>query len=190
MQVQATQIRKGMVIRYENELYSILETNHVTPGNWRAMVFAKMRNLKTGSSMEQRFRSTDRVEQVTTEQKDVEYLYASGTMYTFMDTGTYEQIEIDRSLLEDAIPYLLPNLQVKIDYIDKEITGISLPSSVELEVVETEPGLKSATVTNVFKAAKVETGITVQVPPFIEAGEKIRVDTRTGEYLERVNTKK
>jgi elongation factor P len=189
MQVQATQIRKGMVIRFDNELYTVLETNHVTPGNWRAMVFAKMRNLKTGSSMEQRFRSTDRVEQVMTEQKDAEYLYASGTMYTFMDTTTYEQVEIDRTLIEEAVSYLLPNMQVKIDYIDNALTGITLPSSVELEVVDTEPGLKSATVTNVFKPAKLETGITVQVPPFVDVGEKIRVDTRTGEYLERVGKK-
>ncbi len=189
MQVQATQLKKGMVVRHEGNIYTVLEVNHVTPGNWRAMIFAKMRSIKSGSSAEQRFRASDRIEQVATEQKDAEYLYYSGELYTFMDISTYDQTEIPKELIADAIPYLLPNMQVKIDYIDKEITGIILPTSVELEVVETEPGLKSATVTNVFKAAKLETGLTVQVPPFIEAGEKVRIDTRTGEYLERVGKK-
>lgn len=189
MLIQATKIKRGMIIRYENELYTVMDTNHVAPGNWRAMVFVKIRKLKTGSTSEQRLAADDRIEQVMTEQKEAEFLFNAGNKYTFMYTSDYEQIEFEKELIEDAIPYLLPNMQVLVNFIDNQITGIAMPTSVELEVKETDPSLKSATVTNVFKPATLETGLVVQVPPFIEPGEKIRVDTRTGEYLERVGKK-
>lgn len=189
MQVQATQIKKGMLIRFEGNIWSVMDVNHVTPGNWRAMIFAKMRNVRTGSSTEQRFGATDRVEQIQTEQKDAEFLFQSGSLYTFMYTSDYEQIELEKDLIQDAIPYLLSNMQVMVNFIDGQIVGLALPTSVALEVTETEPALKSATVTNVFKSATLETGLIIQVPPFVDKGEKVRVDTRTGEYLSREGKK-
>jgi elongation factor P len=183
--IQATQIRPGMVILFEKELYRVLSVHHVTPGNWRGMVQTKLRNLKTGSNYEHRFRSEDRVEQGNLEQHEMEYLYASGDEYVFMNTETYDQVHLHPEVLGDAVYYLTPNCRLQVDFHDGNPVAIELPLTVDLKVVETEPGLKGATVTNQMKPAKTETGLIVQVPPFIDVGEKIRVDTSDGKYLER-----
>ena len=182
----ATEIRRGMVIKLDGENFTVLETQHITPGNWRGMVKAKLRNLKTGSSKEHRFNPSDKLEQAVLEQKEMEFTYKSADQYVFMDLTTYEELHLDKDLLGDAANFLLENLQVLVNYCDDAPTGIQLPTTVDLKVTETEPGLKSATVTNVYKAATLQTGVVIQVPPFVNIGETIRVDTRDGSYVERV----
>ncbi|HTF57520.1 MAG TPA: elongation factor P [Planctomycetota bacterium] len=184
-ELQATEIRKGHVIRWENSVWTVINVDHITPGNWRAIIQIKMRNLQTGSSREQRFSSGDKLELVHTEVHDFEYLYQSGANYVFMNLENYEQIELHKELLGEDAQWLKENLPVKIHFLDGSALEIELPPAVDLKVVQTEPQLKGATVTNVYKPAKLETGAVVQVPPFIAEGEIIRVDTRSGEYLER-----
>jgi elongation factor P len=183
--MQATQLRPGMVIKFNNDLYSVFSTMHRTPGNLRAFVQVKMRNLRNGSIYEHRFASTDDVERVQLEEHEMEYLYDDGEYYYFMNTETYEQMHLTKDLLGDAVEYLTPNLRVKVEFFEGKPISVELPPTVDLTVVETEPGLKGATVSNVGKPAKLETGLVVQVPPFIEQGERIRVSTADGSYLER-----
>jgi elongation factor P len=158
---------------------------HRTPGNLRAFIQAKLRNLKSGAMFEHRFRSADAIEKVSVDEVTMEFLYADGDDYYFMNPEDYEQTVLNGSLLGDAVEYLTPNLQIKISYIDGQPVGVDLPTFVELTVIETEPGLKSATASSVTKPAKTETGLVVYVPPFINEGEKIRVDTSEGAYLSR-----
>jgi elongation factor P len=153
--IAATQIRRGMVLKVDNELYSVMTVQHITPGNWRGMVQTKMRNLRSGKQTERRFRSEESVERISLDTHELEYLYNEGPDYHFMDTADYEQITFE------------------------------LPSTVDLLVTETEPSVRSATVTNVTKAAKLETGLVVQVPQFVNNGERIRIDTTEGKYLQR-----
>lgn len=174
-----------MIIKHDNELFRVSNVVHVTPGNWRGMVQTKMRSLRSGTQIENRFRSEDRVERVTLEQHEMEFLYESDGFYHFMNTETFEQISLDQESLGDAVQYLTPNLKVQVEFYEGRPIGVTLPKTVDLRVVETEPSLKGATVTNVLKPAKVETGAVVQVPGFISTGDVIRVDTETGEYLSR-----
>jgi len=183
--IQATQLRPGMVIKFENELYSIFSVFHRTPGNLRGFVQAKMRSLRSGSMIEHRFSSEDRVERAALEELEMEYLYDDGEFYYFMNTETFEQMHLTRDLLGDAVQYLVPQAKVTVEFYEGKPISVELPPAVELTVVETEPGLRGATVSNVTKPAKLETGLVVQVPPFINAGEKIRVNTAEGTYLER-----
>ena len=183
--VQATRLRPGMVVRHEGELYSVFSLTHRTPGNKRGFVQTKLRNLNSGAMKEHRFSSEDFVERAFLDEKEVEFLYPEGDVFTFMDTTTYEQYHLTREQLGDTVGYLAPNLQLKVEFFEGKPIGIELPPAVDLKVLETEPGLKSATASSVTKPAKLETGITVQVPPFIDAGEVIRVDTADGTYLER-----
>jgi len=185
MNLAATQMRPGNIIKHDGDLFTIHQVTHRTPGNLRAFVQAKMRNLRTGAMIEHRFRSEDRVEQAMVDEQEMEYLYKDGDEYCFMNTENYEQIHLSKDTLGDAALYLIPNIQLKIQMYEGRAVGIDLPITVDLTVTETEPGLKSATVSNVTKAATLETGLVVQVPPFINAGEKIRVDTAEGKYLER-----
>ena len=185
MAIPATQMRPGMVIKFNNDLHSVFSVEHRTPGNLRAFIQAKLRNLRTGAMFEHRFRSGDAIDKVVVDEVDMEYLYNEGESYYFMNMENYEQTYLGKDILGDSVDYLIPNLQIKVEYFDGKAVGIELPQTVELTVVETEPGLKSATATNVTKAAKTETGLVVQVPPFINEGEKIRVDTSEGAYLSR-----
>jgi len=185
MAIPATQLRPGMIIKHNDTLHSVFKVEHRTPGNLRAFIQAKLRNLKSGAMFEHRFRSADAIEKVSVDEITMEFLYADGDDYYFMNPEDYEQTVLNGSLLGDAVEYLTPNLQIKISYIDGQPVGVDLPTSVELTVVETEPGLKSATASSVTKPAKTETGLVVQVPPFINEGEKIRVDTSEGSYLSR-----
>jgi elongation factor P len=183
--IAATQMRPGNVIKHEGELYSVFSVNHRTPGNLRGFVQAKLRNLRSGTMMEHRFRSEDRVEQAILDEHEMEYLYQDGEDYHFMNTETYDQTHLSKEVLGDSANYLIPNIHIKVEFYEGRPVGIELPMTVDMTVVETEPGLKSATASNVTKPAKVETGLIVQVPPFINEGDKIRVDTAEGKYLER-----
>jgi elongation factor P len=185
MAIPATHLRPGMIIKHNDQLHLVFKVEHRTPGNLRAFIQAKLRNLKTGAMFEHRFRSADSIEKIVVDEVSMEFLYADGEDYYFMNPVDFEQTVLKGSTLGDAVEYLTSNLQIKVSYVDGQPVGIDLPSSVELEVVETEPGLKSATASSVTKAAKLETGLVVQVPPFINEGEKIRVDTSEGTYLSR-----
>jgi len=185
MAIPATQLRPGMVIKHNNDLHSVFSVEHRTPGNLRAFIQAKLRNLRTGAMFEHRFRSPDPIDRVVVDEVDMEFLYSDGDDYYFMNTESYEQTHLKRETLGDAVEYLTPNLQIKVEFYDNKPVGIELPQTVELTVVQTEPGLKSATASSVTKPAKLETGLVVQVPPFINEGEKIRVDTAEGAYLSR-----
>ena len=183
--IAATQLRPGMVVKFNNDLFSIFSVNHRTPGNLRGFVQAKMRNLRSGTMIEHRFSSEDKVERAIHDEHDMEYLYDDGEYYYFMNSENYEQMHLSKDILGDAVDYLIPNLKVKVEFYEGKPMSVELPPTVDLTVVETEPGLKGATVSNVTKPAKMETGLVVQVPPFITEGEKIRVNTAEGTYQER-----
>ena len=183
--ISATQMRPGMVIKFNNELHSVFSVTHRTPGNLRGFVQAKMRNLRSGNMTEHRFSSEDRVEKAALEEHEMEYLYDDGEYFYFMNSENYEQMHLTKELLGDATNYLISQLKVTVEFYEGKPISVDLPATVDLKVVETEPGLKGATVSNVTKPAKLETGLVVQVPPFITEGEKIRVNTAEGTYLER-----
>jgi elongation factor P len=183
--VTATQIRKGMVLEIKNDPHKVMEFKHITPGKGNAIVQVKLRNLKTGISLEQRFRSSEEVVQVRIDEKEMEYLYEEAGHHYFMDTETYEQIPMNEETLDDALNYLIPNLKIKIQYYKDEPISIVLPLTVDLKVMETEPGMKGATAASQTKPAKTETGFVVGVPAYIEEGTLIKVDTTTGKFIER-----
>src|SRR3954462_8813321 len=166
MAIPATQMRPGMIIKHNDQLHSVFKVEHRTPGNLRAFIQAKLRNLKSGAMFEHRFRSGDAIEKVVVDEVSMEFLYNDGDDYYFMNPVDYEQTVLNSSLLGDAVEYLTPNLQIKISYIDGQPVGVVLPKSAELPAVKTEPGLKSAPASSVPKPAKTETGLVVQVPPF------------------------
>ena len=183
--ISATQLRPGMVIKFNNELYSIFKMEHRTPGNLRGFVQTKMRKLSSGTMIEHRFSSEDRVERAALEEQEMEYLYDDGEYYYFMNTENFEQMHLTKDILGDGVEYLIPQLKVNVEFFEGTPISVELPPTVDLTVVETEPGLKGASVSNVTKPAKLETGLVVQVPPFINEGEKIRVSTAEGTYQER-----
>ena len=185
MAIPATQLRPGMVIKHNKDLHAVFSVEHRTPGNLRAFIQAKLRNLRTGAMFEHRFHSADAIDKVVVDEVDMEYLYSDGDSYYFMNTENFEQTYLSKDVLGESVDYLIPNLQIKVEFFDGKAVGIELPQTVELTVIETEPGLKSATASSVTKPAKTETGLVVQVPPFINEGEKIRVDTSEGAYLSR-----
>jgi elongation factor P len=178
-------MRPGMVIKHNNDLHSVFSVEHRTPGNLRAFIQAKLRNLRTGAMFEHRFRSGDAIDKITVDEEKMEYLYQEGDAYVFMNTENYEQLHLNRDVLGDAVEYLIPNLQISVEFFNGKAVGVGLPQTVELQIVETEPGLKSATASSVTKPAKTETGLVVYVPPFVNEGDRIRVDTSDGSYLSR-----
>ena len=183
----ANDLRPGMVIRHNGELFAIHKAEHRTPGNLRAFVQARMRNLRTGAIADHRFRSTDEVERAMIDETEMQYLYADGDSYVFMNTENYEQLHLHKDVVGDRAQYLVPEVMLKVEFYEGRPIDVQLPPTVDLRVVETEPGIKGGSATNVTKPAKLETGLVVGVPPFIDAGETIRVDTSEGTYLERVN---
>jgi elongation factor P len=183
--ISSTQLRPGMVVKFNNELFSIFKMEHRTPGNLRGFVQVKMRNFRTGTMIEHRFSSEDRVERASLDEQEMEFLYDDGEYYYFMNTESFEQMHLTKDILGDAINFLIPQLKVHVEFYEGKPISVELPPSVDMTVVETEPGLKGASVSNVTKAAKLETGLVVQVPPFINEGEKIRVSTSESTYLER-----
>ncbi|MGD0946817.1 MAG: elongation factor P [Candidatus Binatia bacterium] len=185
MLISATQLRAGMIVKHQNDLFRVMNVVHITPGNWRGMVQTKLRNLRSGTQLENRFRSEDKVDRVSFEQHEMEFLYESADQYHFMNTENYEQIMLNSEELGDAVNYLTPNLRVQVEFYEGKPMGVSLPKTVDLTVTHTEPALRGATVTNVLKPATVESGAIVQVPGFVAIGDVIRVDTESGEYLSR-----
>jgi len=185
MSIPATQMRPGMIIKFKDDLHLVFSVEHRTPGNLRAFIQAKLRNIRTGAMFVERFRSPDPIDRVVVDEVKMEFLYNDGDDYYFMDTSNYEQTNLKHDVLGDAVEYLTPNLQITVEFFDGKAVGIELPQTVELTVIETEPGLKSATASSVTKPAKTETGLVVQVPPFINEGDKIKVDTSEGAYLSR-----
>lgn len=184
--MQANELRNGMCILYGGDICRIMSVMHRTPGNLRGFVQVRMRNLKSGNSFEHRFSSTENVERAILDTVPMEYLYSDSQGHHFMSQETFDQVALTDEILGDALLYLLPNTVIRVDFFEGQPVGIQLPQTVVLEVVETEPGLKGATASASYKPAKLETGLTVQIPPFIEAGTKIEIDTRENKYLRRV----
>jgi len=183
--IKASEMKKGLVVRFDGDLYVILDYELVKPGKGPAYLVTKVKNLKKGNVTERRLQGADPLEDVFLERQDMEYLYDDGTNLVFMDTRTYDQLFVPKDTVGDSVYFLQPNMKVMVTMCEGQIIGVELPAAVELKIVETEPAMKGATVTNRNKPAIVETGYRVMVPPFIEKGTVIRIDTRTGEYLER-----
>lgn len=186
MALSASDIRKGMVILFDGTPCKVMEFRHHTPGNLRAMVQSRLRNLITGSSFEHRFRANDTIERATLEQHEMEYLYSDGSHHHFMNSENYEQVSLTEDELGDAAQWLMAGLKLQVEFYEGTPIGIELPSSLELTITETDPILKSATVSNSNKPATLENGVTITVPPFITEGEKIRVNPTESKYIERV----
>ena len=174
-----------MVIVFEGEPCRIVDFRHHTPGNLRAMVQAKLKNIRTGSSFEHRFRADDAVERASMETHELEFLYESGEMYHFMNTENYEQLEMHEEALGDNAQWMVPNMRIMAEFYDGHPIGITLPNTLTFEIVDTSPVMKTATKTASFKPAKLENGVTIQVPEFIPSGVRVRVNPNTGEYLDR-----
>ncbi len=183
--VKATQLRPGMVVQHEGELYTVFSVEHRTPGNKRGSMQTKMRNLRTGAIIDYRFRAEDFVERAILDEVEFEYLYGDGEGFHFMNTETFDQIQLSREVLGEAVDYLIGNVRIKVEFFDGKPIGVVLPDTVDLTVVATEPTVQKATASAVMKPAKLETGLTIQVPPFINNGDKVRVDTSEGRYVQR-----
>lgn len=185
MQLVATELRAGNIIVHNNQLHRVLTVTHVTPGNWRGMVQVKLRNVKTGNQLEHRFRSEDRVEKANLDTHEMQYLYSDPSGHHFMNNETFDQLALSDEVLGEALGYLLPETVITVDFYENRPIALELPNTVVLEVVATDPPMKGATAAGGSKPAKLETGLTVGVPQFIDVGTKIIVDTRTGEYVSR-----
>ena len=185
MAMPATQIRRGMVLVFENDPCRVIEFRHHTPGNLRAMVQAKLKNLRTGSSFEHRFRAADSIDPASMETHDLEFLYQGGDTYHFMNTENYDQLEMDEETLGDNAQWMQPGMKIQAEYYDGRPVGIKLPNSLVLEVVDTAPVMKTATKTASSKPTKLENGVTVNVPEFISTGERLRINPSTNKYINR-----
>jgi elongation factor P len=183
--IQATRLKKGNLVKMEQDLFRVLELQHVTPGNLRGFVRVKLRNIRNGTLSDQKLRSEDTVERATLDEKEMQYLYQDGDDYYFMDTTTFEQTHITSEALGDSVSYLKPEMTIQVEFYGDEPVGIELPPTVDLKVTDTAPGIKGATASAQVKPATLETGLVVQVPPFVNPGDSIRVSTETGEYLSR-----
>ena len=183
--ISVNDFKTGLTIEVDNEIFTVLEFQHVKPGKGAAFVRSKLKNLRNGNIVERTFRAGENVGRAHVEHREMQYLYASGNEHTFMDTETYDQISIPASRLEWELKFLKENALVNIVIYQGEILGINLPNSIELKVVETEPGVKGNTATGATKNAKLETGLTVQVPLFINEGDVLLIDTREGKYISR-----
>ncbi len=184
--IQATRLRKGMLIKIGSDLFRILDLQHMTPGNKRGFIQARLRNIRSGSLADQKFRAEEDLERATLDEREMQYMYSDGDSYYFMDTSTFEQIHITSEALGDSVNYLIPDAVIKVEFYDVEPVGIELPQTVDLLVKETAPGIKGATASAQVKPATLETGLVVQVPPFVNEGDKVRINTETGEYQSRV----
>jgi len=185
MAMPATQIRRGMVLVFEGDPCRVVEFRHHTPGNLRAMVQAKLKNLRTGSNFEHRFRAADSIEKAAMETHELEFLYKGGDTFHFMNTENYDQLEMDEEMLGDNAQWMQGGMKIVAEYYNGRPIGIQLPNTLILEVVDTAPVMKSATKTASSKPAKLENGVTVNVPEFVATGEKVRVNPTTGEYMDR-----
>jgi elongation factor P len=183
--IDATQIRKGMIIIMDNTLWRVMEMQLITPGRWKAMVQTKLRNILNGSQTEHRFRSEERLEQARLDELEMEFLYEQGGEYVFMNTENYEQVSLNAEAIGEAVKYLKANTVIEIEMYEGKPVGVNLPRTMDLKVVSTEPRLQGATKTALYKPAVIETGATVQVPEFIKEGDVVRIDTLDDKYLGR-----
>ena len=185
MAFPATQIRRGMVLVFEGDPCRVVDFRHHTPGNLRAMVQAKLKNLRTGNSFDHRFRAADTVEKASMETHDLEFMYQGGDTYHFMNTENYDQLEMDEETLGDNAQWMQPGMKIQAEYYNGNPIGIQLPNSLNLEIVDTAPVMKTATKTASTKPATLSNGVTINVPEFIAQGERVRVNPTTGEYMDR-----
>jgi elongation factor P len=184
--IKATQLRPGMIIKHDGDLHVVYSVDHRTPGNKRGSMQTKMRNLRSGSMVDYRFRAEEAIEKVVVDEVEFEYLYSDGDGHHFMNIETYEQLQLGNDIVGDAKDYLIANLPVRIEYYDSKAIGVLLPDTVDLTVVDTEPSIQKATASAVMKPAKLETGLVVNVPPFVGTGDRIKVDTSEARYIQRV----
>ena len=184
--IQATRLRKGMIVKLGEDLFRVMDLHHLTPGNKRGFVQARMRNLRTSGLVDHKFRSDDDVERAILDEREMQYLYSDGGAHHFMDTTTYEQIHMPAELLGDSVQYLISNATIRVEFYDGQPVGIELPQTVDLRVEDTGPGIKGATASAQVKPATLETGLVISVPSFVNEGDKVRVNTETGEYQSRV----
>jgi elongation factor P len=184
--IKATQLRPGMVIQHEKELYTVFSTDHRTPGNKRGSMQTRLKSLRTGTMIDYRFRAEEFVDRAILDEVEFEYLYNEGDDFHFMNTETYEQMQMTRDELGETVYYLVPNTVVKVEFHDDKAIGVDLPDTMDLKVTETEPTIQKATASSVMKPATLETGLVVQVPPFVNEGDRIRVDTSEARYVQRV----
>lgn len=185
MFIQASRLRPGMIIEFQGQPHSVMTVLHLTPGNKRALVQTSLRNLVSGLQREHRFSATEHLTKVQLEQKSMQYLYHDGEHYHFMDSKTYDQVVINKSVISTQVGYLKEQSVLTVYYYEGIPVTIELPTTVDLEVVETEPEIRGATATASMKRAKLETGISVNVPQFVKKGDRVRINTETGQYLER-----
>jgi elongation factor P len=183
--VKATQLRPGMIIVHDGDLYQVHSVDHRTPGNKRGAMATRMRSLRTGSIIDYRFRAEDFIDRAVLDEVGFQFLYADGEGYHFMNTETFEQIHLGADVLGDAVNYLIPNLELKLEFYEGKPMGAVMPDTVDLTVVDTEPTVQKATASAVMKPAKLETGLTIQVPPFISNGDRVKVDTSEARYVQR-----
>jgi len=174
-----------MLLKMDQDLFRVLELEHKTPGNLRGFVRVKLRNIRSGGLSDQRLRSEDVVERATLDEREMQYLYQDGADYCFMDTTSFEQIHMSSEALGESVNFLKPEMTIQVEFYGSEPVGIELPQTVDLKVTDTVPGIKGATASAQVKPATLETGLVVQVPPFVNPGDLIRVNTETGEYLSR-----
>jgi elongation factor P len=184
--IKATLLRPGMVIQHEGQLFSVFSTEHRTPGNKRGSMQTRMKNLRTGAIIDYRFRAEEFVDRAILDEVEFEYLYHEGDEYYFMNTQTYEQMQMTKDELGEAVYYLISNTIVKIEFFEEKAIGVDLPDTMDMKVVQTEPTLQKATASAVMKPATLETGLVVNVPPFVNEGDRIRVDTSEARYVQRV----
>ena len=183
--ISTNEFHTGLTIELDGEVYTVIEFQHVKPGKGAAFVRSRLKNIRSGSTTEKTFRAGEKMSRAIIERKEMEYLYSNGEEYNLMDTESYEQITLSAEQLGDSVRYIKENMRISMMVYKEECVGIDLPHSVELTVVETDPGYKGDTATGGTKSAKLETGLVVQVPLFINEGDVLRIDTRSGSYLER-----
>ena len=174
-----------MLIKVEQDLLRVLEVSHVTPGNLRGFVRVKLRNIRNGSMSDQKLRSEDTLDRASLEEREMQYLYQDGDDFYFMDTTSFEQTHITREALGDSVNYMKAEMMIQVEFYGEEPVGIELPPAVDLKVLDTAPGIKGATASNQVKPATLETGLVVSVPPFVNPGDVVKINTETGEYLSR-----
>ncbi|ATX82465.1 elongation factor P [Mariprofundus ferrinatatus] len=185
MQMNVTSVRVGNILEIDNGLWRVMKATHVTPGKGVACMQLEMRNVETGTKTNKRFNSSERVERAVLSQRDMQYLYADGDDYHFMDMETYDQITLNSEILEDALAYLLPEMMVQVEFHEDRPLNVKLPQTVVLEVIECDAALKGQTATSSYKPGRLETGASIMVPPYLESGTRVKVNTETGEFVER-----
>src|SRR6266853_1095048 len=183
--VKATQLRPGMVIQHDGQLFTIFSVDHRTPGNKRGSMQTRMKNLKSGTMIDYRFRAEEFVDRAILDEVEFEYLYNEGDDFHFMNTKNYEQMQMSREELGESVYYLIPSTLVKVEFFEEKAIGVDLPDTMDMRVVQTEPTLQKATASAVMKPATLETGLVVQVPPFVNEGDRIKVDTSEARYVQR-----